>query len=739
ASPARERLALTALVASGLLAAAGWWGLGRADVARRDFNRALELRSAAEARAAEALSRAELAEAALARAHAEQAQARDALEMYALERTDAFAERVAILREVERPGQARGWLEAAIGVTHTPQPPLTFADAAPIVRVAIDDRWIATADSEGTVSLRTLTPDAAARTLRPCGRGVASLELDDARGLAVCDDGAARLFTRDGAEAPVDVGVARVRAASLAADGVWLIEQVDDAARRLRLSSSGRREEASAFAAAPWGRARIARGGARWAVEAPEGGVRRFSPEGELPGIAAPAGELSALAVAGSGVTLVTAASGQYAFASGERGEVDGALVDGALDGAGELAAVATDGAVIVFKPGAALRRLRVPVGPGAPRAFALSASGSQLAAVRRRGDVQVFTVAATPDGSAPRLVERAPEAATVIAGHGDDVFAAAISRDGRVAATGGDDGIVMVARDGESTALTGHRGWVRAVAVSDDGGVIASGGFDGTLRVDRAGATPQVIDLASPVLAVAVSPDGSRIAAGARSGALVIVDQRGAHPLPRAAASITALALGDRWLAVGDHDGGVALVDADARAPRATLAGHGARVHDLSFDAGGQTLASAGGDLQLRVWRIGADGSVGVARTLEVDAEVASVQLIDGGGLWAATFAGDLWWFPRPGEGAPEVIRGARSAALHSARVSGDGRTVITRHADHTVRRWPLEPEALRARLDRIDVGCLPAARRVALLREDSERAELEHARCEAGRARVG
>jgi WD40 repeat protein len=66
-----------------------------------------------------------------------------------------------------------------------------------------------------------------------------------------------------------------------------------------------------------------------------------------------------------------------------------------------------------------------------------------------------------------------------------------ALSEDGRLLASGGDDGMVRLWEVGSGqlvTALQGHTGTVWAVALSRDGRLLASGSDDGTVKLWDAG-----------------------------------------------------------------------------------------------------------------------------------------------------------------------------------------------------------------------------------------------------------
>jgi WD40 repeat protein len=100
-------------------------------------------------------------------------------------------------------------------------------------------------------------------------------------------------------------------------------------------------------------------------------------------------------------------------------------------------------------------------------------------------------------------------------------VTAVAISTDGSLLATAGDDALVNLWRidDGRLTfALRGHTEWVRAVAFRPDGKTIASAGDDRTIRIWNV-STGEAIRAIGPteaaIYAIQFHPGGKFIATG--------------------------------------------------------------------------------------------------------------------------------------------------------------------------------------------------------------------------------
>jgi len=305
-------------------------------------------------------------------------------------------------------------------------------------------------------------------------------------------------------------------------------------------------------------------------------------------------------------------------------------------------------------------KRLLGPLGP----AYLTISADSQRAAVAYSAADQI-RIYALEDGMPHQT-------ATITAGPASaQVFAVAISSDGRLLAAGGTNhqigiwSLVSPARPTRIATLTGLAGTVYGLSFSPEGRELAAADDTSAVKLwslqgDRPPAPLPAPSASGTTLhAIAFSPDGRVLAAGGTGGTLLLwaAARPGAPPVTATAASamtLTALAFSPdgRTLAAAGQGKLVyrfALHDGAAPTAMAALHGFTTYVDALAFSPGGQNLVAGGSDNMMRIWSTASPAS---ETTLRHPAAVTGVAFVSGGTrVLSIDAAGTLraWSFPPP------------------------------------------------------------------------------------------
>ena len=300
----------------------------------------------------------------------------------------------------------------------------------------------------------------------------------------------------------------------------------------------------------------------------------------------------------------------------------------------------------------------------------------SQLAAVGGRALASSGAGLSLIDVSAPApvVVWRLPIA--------EDVRQLAVSKSGVIVVGGGGGGVFVAQMEGDAVSalrkVRTHSGRVDGIAISSDGRLLASNGEDELVRVGAIDDDAQiaVVDGPAAPIALAFSPDGHKLAMIARDGLVVVdVDQilRSDHPSAFHTRSVDALDVADAHHAWSSGaDGLVLRWDLDTGRARAMFR-FPSRVRDLDVSPDGKLLGVCLTDGRMIVVDARDGHKVGGHLFQGWCAQVRFLR--DGSGLVAASTVGDVRRFSVGFDATQQLPRAAFVRALD---VDDSGRVAL-------------------------------------------------------------
>ncbi|MBI5665965.1 MAG: caspase family protein [Nitrospirae bacterium] len=199
--------------------------------------------------------------------------------------------------------------------------------------------------------------------------------------------------------------------------------------------------------------------------------------------------------------------------------------------------------------------------------------------------------------------------------GHSEEVRTIALSPDGKMLASGGEDEVVILwaLSTGEKLqTLKGHSDEINSLAFSPDGKTLASGDSGETIILWNTATGEKVNTLKGEdsVLSLAFSPDGKTLASGDADETVILWDTESGKDiktLKEHSGEVYSVAFSPdgKTLASGSDDKTIILWDIAGGEKRSVLKGHKDAVNSVAFRPDSQILASGSSDKTIALWNI--------------------------------------------------------------------------------------------------------------------------------------
>jgi len=287
---------------------------------------------------------------------------------------------------------------------------------------------------------------------------------------------------------------------------------------------------------------------------------------------------------------------------------------------------------------------------------------------------------------------------------HSDAVLSVAISHDGQIIASAGEDGIIRTwnAKNGEQISkFTGHLDAIYSVVISSDSQIIASGSGDGTIKVwalNNGELLKTLTDHSgSLIYSLSMSFNNQVLASGGKDEKIKIWDIPSGQCTKSSEGQghsswIRSVAFSPdaKFLASGGDDHKIIIWDPITAKPQHILLGHSDWVRSVAISSDSQTLVSGGNDSKIQIWKFPEGEKLGeitkyISGAIHAVAVSSNKQFIVGGGrdkrmkIWSLN------------TGNSPVFFEEHSDEINSISISLNDRTIISGSSDKTVRVWEM------------------------------------------------
>ena len=279
-----------------------------------------------------------------------------------------------------------------------------------------------------------------------------------------------------------------------------------------------------------------------------------------------------------------------------------------------------------------------------------------------------------------------------------DTVLCVALSPDGRTALAGCQDRklqLLDLVSGSEIRTFVGHSGAVLSAAFASDGTKALSGGEDGKVilwDVQIGNVLRDFVGHKQSVLGVALSADGRRALTSSADQTLILWDAQTGKPLHtlsghKSWVSSVAFSPDEHMAISGSDDNTARLWDLQSGAVIHTFAGHGRRVLSVAFSPDGKTAISGSDDDTIKLWDVKTFDELRTFRG-HTDGISSLAFLPDNRTIVSGSKDDTLkTWDAQPAS-ENQAFRG-HSTMASCVAFSPDGRLALSGSYDNTVKLW--------------------------------------------------